>query len=132
MGIYRVRKLGILRSLMRQYGVSEAYGMYGEFINRHKQKCIVCGSDIRDYSEWSDTGYEIKECLNGCWKHSTYAMKHVLETNGFYFSGRIDENIMNDFERQLKINAKIAKRKRQLFWKKKRSQRKNAYCGFRH
>jgi hypothetical protein len=124
MTIYRERKLGILRSLVRQYGDMQAYEMYGEFINRHKQKCIVCGSDIYDYSEWSDTGYEIKRCLNGCWKHETYSFTDILETKGFYFKGRTDEVIMKNFERQIKVNAEKVKGFRKLFWKKKRSQRK--------
>jgi hypothetical protein len=126
MQIYRERKLGILRSLIKQYGVLEAYDMYGEFINRYKQKCIVCGSDIYDYSEWSDTGYEIKKCINNCWKHTTYGLVDVLETEGFYYRGKLDEEwIMKYFERCIKENAEKAKRFRKLFWKKKRSQSKN-------
>lgn len=118
------RKRALYKALINEFGKKEAYDMYGEFIVNNKNKCLICDADIYDYSEWHDTGYEIKKCLNGCFSHTTYGLKDVLETKGFSFSGTLDKNIMDSFENQLEINATLFKRNYKIFWKKKKSQRK--------
>lgn len=124
MEVYRERKKAILKALIAEYGKKDTYDMYSEFTSR-KQKCVVCGADIREYSEWSDTGYEINECTNGCWKHETFGLISRLETNNFSFYGKLSESVMSGFEIQIKRNAEISKRNRRLFWRKKKSQLRN-------
>jgi len=124
MNIYRERKRAILNALIKQYGVSEAYDMYGGFIGYRKPKCSICGAEIYDYSEWSETGYEIKKCTNNCWVHTTYSLTDRLETKGFYYYGKLTESIYQSFQEQIKENAQKMKQKNALFWRKKKTQRK--------
>lgn len=126
MEILRERKRAIYKALIREYGKSDAYDMYGEFINYPKPRCSICGSFIRDYSEWSDTGYEIRECLNGCFSHTVYSMTHVLETKGFSYRGVWTEKVEDDFEAQINKNSKSTKENMKLYWKKKKSQKRRA------
>lgn len=121
--IYRTRHRAIMKVLIEQYGVSEAYDMY-YWTLRNPIKCTICQSAVHSYSEWHETGYEHERCSNGCWDHTIYGMDSDLETKGFHFRGKLTERILLDFENQVKKNAAESKRNRQLFYRKKKSQRK--------
>lgn len=123
MTIYRTRNRAIIKVLCERYGWREAYDMYGWTL-RNPVKCIICLSEIDSYSEWHETGYEHERCSNGCWDHTTYGMRHDLETKGYSFSGEFSWEKMNEFENQIKRNAAESQRKRLLFHRKKKSQRK--------
>lgn len=123
MEIYRTRNRAILKVLIPQYGVNEAYDMHGWAL-RNPEKCIVCQSEINSYSEWHETGYEHRRCSSGCWDHTTTGLWHDLQTKGFTYSGKFVGENMKGFENQIKKNAADSKRRRQLFHKKKKSQRK--------
>ena len=118
------RKKSLYRALIKEHGKKDAYGMYGEFVKHDKRKCPVCKSTIDEYSEWYDTGYEHEFCESGCYKIETYGSSTELETAGFIFHGKVSEEILFNFEKQLKINEKKFKQKTRLFWKKKKSQKK--------
>lgn len=82
-GIYRERKRAIFSSLCRELGESEAHDQYSW--RGYKDKtCTVCGSEVVDYSEWHETGYETKHCTNGCWSIETYGLSTEFKTRGFF------------------------------------------------
>lgn len=122
MTIYRTRNRAIMKVLIEQYGRYEAYDMYGSWTLRDPVKCSICQSKIHSYSEWHETGYEHERCSNGCWDHTTYGMQHDLETAGFSYSGKFSWEKMLEFENQIARNAAESKRRRKLFYRKKRSQ----------
>lgn len=124
MAIYRTRNRAITKVLIEQYGWREAYDMYDAWTLRDPVKCSVCHAEVHSYSEWHETGYEHERCSNGCWDHTTYGMRHDLETEGFSFSGEFSWGEMLEFQKQIKKNATEAKRKGLLFYRKKKSQRK--------
>lgn len=121
--VYRERHRAILKVLIEQYGRYEAYDIYG-WILREPVKCTICQSEVHSYSEWHETGYEHERCSNGCWDHTTYGLRHDLETDGFSYSGKFSWDMMLKFEKQIERNAIEAKRRRLLFHRKKKSQRK--------
>lgn len=94
-GIYRERKRAIFSALCRELGESEAYGQYSW--GYQEEKCTVCGSEVVDYSEWRETGYETKHCTNGCWSIKTYGLSTEFKIRGFY------QNVTNN--RSLKYKA---------------------------
>lgn len=122
MEIYRTRNRAIMKVLIQQYGVNEAYDMHGWML-RDPEKCSVCQSEVNSYSEWYQTGYEREKCTNGCWSHEVYSFSHYFETRGFHHHGEWTEKVMRDIESQIKKNAVESKRKRLLFYRKKKSQR---------
>lgn len=124
MGIHKTRNRAILKVLIQQYGLSDALDMYGNWTLRDPEKCSICHSKIHSYSEWHETGYEHERCSNGCWDHTVYGMGHDLETEGFCFSGEFSWEVFREFGNQIKKNAEESKRKRLLFYRKKKSQRK--------
>lgn len=82
-GIYRERKRAIFSALCREFGESEAHDQY--YWRGYKDKtCTVCGSEVVDYSEWHETGYETKHCTNGCWSIETYGLSTEFKTRGFF------------------------------------------------
>lgn len=123
MAVSRTRNRAILKVLIQQNGINEAWEMHGWML-RNPEKCIVCQSVINSYSEWHETGYEHRRCSNGCWDHTTYGMSDDLETKGFTFRGKLTREIISEFEKQIVRNAVESKRKRLLFHRKKKSQRK--------
>ena len=117
------RGRAIQKSISKQRGQME--GNYYYFMKlRAVKRCVVCGAITRRYSEYSQTGYEIEECKNGCWKHETIGIEDVLTTNGFHFEGKLSDKEIFEFLKQLKKNRIRHKKDTQLFWKKKKSQRK--------
>jgi hypothetical protein len=118
------RKRAIYKALIKEYGKDSAYDMYGEFLSIYQPKCLICGSYLREYSEWCDTGYEIVECLNGCYSNTTYGSTSRLETKNFYYRGELTEDVLIEFENQIKINRIKMKRLMSVYWNKKKAQRK--------
>lgn len=127
-GIYRERKRAIFSTLCREMGKSEAYDQYSW--GYQDKKCTVCGSEVVDYSEWNETGYETKHCTNGCWTIKTYGMKTVFTTKGFYRSVIYDRSLKhgaiksmlnhaeNHFNQALQKERKRVKRMKQLTHRK--------------
>ncbi|MCM0626496.1 hypothetical protein M5J14_18535 [Lysinibacillus sp. OL1_EC] len=81
-GIYRERKRAIFSALCRELGKSDAYDQYSW--GYQEEMCTVCGSEVVDYSEWRETGYETKHCTNGCWSIKTFGLSTEFKTKGFY------------------------------------------------
>lgn len=119
------RKRNLYKALVKEHGKKNAYDMYGEFIDYRKRTCLICKSSIDEYSEWQDTGYELEACENGCYSIETWGSTTELQTKGFSFHGRVSETMYWNFEQQIKINAKTFKQDIRLFWRKKKSQKKN-------
>ncbi|MEM5014091.1 hypothetical protein WKH57_25620 [Niallia taxi] len=129
MSINRERKRAILKTLIKQHGLSKAYDMFGDFIGNRKPMCASCGSAIYYYSEWQETGYEIKQCTNCGWMHQTFGLSDELVTKGFYYYGKVNESIFKAFKQQIEANAVERKRMRVLFLSKKKSQQKRKERG---
>ncbi|MGE7984902.1 hypothetical protein [Lysinibacillus fusiformis] len=127
-GIYRERKRAIFSALCREFGKSEAYDQFTW--GYQDKKCTVCGSEVVDYSEWNETGYETKHCTNGCWSIKTYGMKTALATKGFYRSIIYDRSLKhkaitsmwnhaeNHFNQALLKERRRVKRMKQLTHRK--------------
>lgn len=123
MRVYRERKRAIWNSVIRQQGRRKSFDVY----NLHfpsKVVCEVCSGKISFHSEWSDTGYESRGCVNGCWRHETYGLTDKLETANFSYYGKLSETVLDGFYRQIAVNARKVKEFRRSFWLKKMSQRK--------
>lgn len=121
--VYRERHRAITKVLVQQYGRYEAWDMYSWTL-RNPIRCSICQSKVHSYSEWRETGYEHERCSNGCWDHMKYGMDSDLTTKGFSYQGKLTESILLEFERQIERNAVEAKRRKILFHRKKKSQRK--------
>ena len=123
MEVYRERKRQIFNCLVKQYGIQESLDIYDPYYYQSK-KCPICYGKVVNYSEWNDTGYEYEKCINGCYSHTVYSFRHILDTKGFHYDGEYNESVIRKFENQIDINAKKGKKNKKVFWKKKKSQRR--------
>lgn len=126
-GIYRERKRAIFSALYRELG-ADAYDQYSW--GYQIKKCTVCGSEVVDYSEWNETGYETKHCTNGCWSIKTYGLTTRFKTRGFYLSVTCDRSLKrktintmwnhaeNHFNQALQKELRRVKRMKQLTHRK--------------
>ncbi|MER2172027.1 MAG: hypothetical protein ABS938_15510 [Psychrobacillus psychrodurans] len=126
MTFYRERKRAIMKAVIKEFGVPDAYDVYNPSSYRH-QKCVVCQADVHSYSEWHETGYETEGCSNGCWLHEVYGLTHELETKGFSYRGKYSEKAPVDFEKAIERYTKRVKHNKKLFYRKKKSQQKNKW-----